>query len=142
MKNLANCNAVEFLTQTNKIRKAVDKWLTDTDIANIRKNVPPAPNVTDDMTDEEIAKIREEHKEKLKAQSKQNMMDMLDAILEEHPKETLEILGMVCFLEPKEVEKCKGIELMNDAMEVLTDKEVLRFFTSCLNLGQTVTSVL
>ena len=41
MKNLANCKPSEFLVQTNKIRKSVEKWLKITDIMNIRKVVPP-----------------------------------------------------------------------------------------------------
>jgi hypothetical protein len=48
MKNLANCKPSEFLKQTNRIRKSVSKWLTDTDIANIRKRMP---NIKDDASD-------------------------------------------------------------------------------------------
>ena len=40
MKNLANCKPSEFLVQTNKIRKSVEKWLTVTDIMNIRRTQP------------------------------------------------------------------------------------------------------
>ena len=29
MKNLANCSLKEFLRQTNKIRKAVKKWMVN-----------------------------------------------------------------------------------------------------------------
>ena len=141
MKTLANCNAVDFLTQTNKIRKAVAKWLTDTDIMNIRKHLPPAPALKEGMEQDEVDKVMAEHQKALQAQSKQNMMDMLDAVLDEHPMETLEILGMVCFLEPKEIEKVRGIELLNAGMDALTDPEVLRFFTSLVNVSQTITSM-
>lgn len=142
MKTLANCNAVDFLTQTNKIRKAVAKWLTDTDIMNIRKHLPPPPALSEGMEQDEVDKVMAEHKKALEAQSKQNLTDMLDAVLDEHPMETLEILGMVCFLEPKEIEKVRGIELLNAGMDALTDPEVLRFFTSLVNVSQTITSVL
>lgn len=37
MKNLANCTPSEFLKQTNKIKKSVEKWLKATDIMEIRK---------------------------------------------------------------------------------------------------------
>lgn len=142
MKTLANCNAVDFLTQTNKIRKAVAKWLTDTDIMNIRKHLPPPPALSEGMEQDEVDKVMAEHKKALEAQSKQNLTDMLNAVLDEHPMETLEILGMVCFLEPKEIEKVRGIELLNAGMDALTDPEVLRFFTSLVNVSQTITSVL
>ena len=44
MKNLANCNVREFLTQTNKIRKSVSNWLSLTQILEIRKNNPVIPD--------------------------------------------------------------------------------------------------
>lgn len=142
MKTLANCNAVDFLTQTNKIRKAVAKWLTDTDIMEIRKHVPPAPDYTKDMTQEEVEQAQADYQKALQEQSKKNLMDMLDAVLDEHPQETLEILGMLCFVEPKDVGKMKGIELLNNGIETLSDPEVLRFFTSLVSVSKTVTSVL
>ena len=51
VKTLANCTDVEFLRQTNKIRKAVEKWLTDTDIANIRKRMPKLETVPQNAND-------------------------------------------------------------------------------------------
>ena len=141
MKTLANCNAVDFLTQTNKIRKAVAKWLTDTDIMNIRKHVPPAPDY-EGKTQEEVEKLQAEYKVKLQEQSKKNLFDMLDAVLDEHPQETLELLGLICFVEPKDVTKMNGLKLLNMGMETISDPEVLRFFTSLVNVSQTITSVL
>lgn len=142
MKTLANCNAVDFLTQTNKIRKAVAKWLTDTDIMNIRKNVPVPPELDKGMEQEEIDKAMAEYNERLRAQSKKNMFDMLDAILDEHPEETLELLGLICFIEPEDVADMNGIELLNLGMETISDPEVLRFFISLVRASQTITPVL
>lgn len=155
MKTLANCNAVDFLTQTNKIRKAVAKWLTDTDILNIRKNVPEMPKLKPleypkDVSDEEKEKLFDEYqKEKEKVleghekakreQVKKNLMEMLDKALDEFPMETLEILGMVCFVDKKDLEKTKGIDLLNGAMDAFADDEVVRFFTSLVSLEQKIT---
>ena len=155
MKTLANCNAVDFLTQTNKIRKAVAKWLTDTDILNIRKNVPEKPvfkpleypkGVSDDekekLFDEyqkEREKVLEGHEKAKREQVKKNLMDMLDKALDEFPMETLEILGMVCFVDKKDLEKTKGIDLLNGAMDAFADDEVVRFFTSLVSLEQKIT---
>ncbi len=47
IKTLSNCKPSEFLKQTNRIRKAVERWLTDTDIANIRKRQPIKEMVPD-----------------------------------------------------------------------------------------------
>ena len=43
-KNLTNCNLKEFMVQTRLIKHHVEKWLTDTDIMNIRKNLPDIPD--------------------------------------------------------------------------------------------------
>lgn len=155
MKTLANCNAVDFLTQTNKIRKAVAKWLTDTDILNIRKNVPEMPKLKPleypkDVSDEEKEKLFEEyqkeqekvlegHEKAKREQVKKNLMEMLDKALDEFPMETLEILGMVCFVDKKDLEKTKGIDLLNGAMDAFADDEVVRFFTSLVSLEQKIT---
>lgn len=155
MKTLANCNAVDFLTQTNKIRKAVAKWLTDTDILNIRKNVPEMPkfkpleypkDVSDDekekLFDEyqkEREKVLEGHEKAKREQVKKNLMEMLDKALDEFPMETLEILGMVCFVDKEDLEKTKGIDLLNGAMDAFADDEVVRFFTSLVSLEQKIT---
>lgn len=155
MKTLANCNAVDFLTQTNKIRKAVAKWLTDTDILNIRKNVPEMPvfkpleypkGVSDDEKEklfDEYQKEREKalegHEKAKREQVKKNLMEMLDKALDEFPMETLEILGMVCFVDKKDLEKTKGIDLLNGAMDAFADDEVVRFFTSLVSLEQKIT---
>ena len=69
MKNLANCGPREFLRQTAKIRHAVEKWLTLTDIINIRKRLPDLP---DDMPEDE-------KRDKVLEQAKANVKLMLDA---------------------------------------------------------------
>lgn len=126
MKNLANCKPSEFLVQTNKIRKSVEKWLKLTDIMNIRKNVPPVKE----------GQTPEERKAELLKQSKQNINKMLDAILEEHPQETLELLGLMCFVEPEDVDNHTVSEYLMSFTELMNDEAVLGFFTSLMNLGQ------
>jgi hypothetical protein len=58
MKNLANCKPSEFLSQTNKIRKSVEKWLKLTDIINIRKRIPVGmPEITADLSSDELEAV-------------------------------------------------------------------------------------
>ena len=125
MKNLANCKPSEFLTQTNKIRKSVSKWLTDTDIVNIRKRVP---SFKEGATDEE-------RKTALNKQASENLKDILDAVLEEHPEETLEVLALLCFVEPEHIDDHDMTEYIESFNELLTNKAVLNFFTSLMNVG-------
>lgn len=125
MKNLANCKPSEFLVQTNKIRKSVSKWLTDTDIMNIRKRMP---NIPDTATDEEKKKLTEE-------QVNENLNAMLDAILEEHPDETLELLALLCFVEPKNVDDHSVSEYLESFNELINNGAVIGFFTSLIQLA-------
>lgn len=129
MKNLANCKPSEFLRQTSKIRKSVSKWLVDTDIMNIRKRMP---NIPQDATDEERKKAMEE-------QAKENFGLMLDAILDEHPDETLELLALLCFVEPKDVDKHAVTEYLDSFNEIINNKSVLSFFTSLIQLENQIT---
>lgn len=131
MKNLANCKPSEFLVQTNKIRKSVAKWLTDTDIINIRKRMP---NVSDNVSDDE-------RKEMLDKQAKANINAILDAILEEHPEETLELLALLCFVEPDHVDDYPMSEYIGVINEFLNSKEVIGFFTSSVQWGSRTTSI-
>ena len=129
MKNLANCKPSEFLKQTNRIRKSVSKWLTDTDVMNIRKRLP---QLADDVTDEEKNEAYNE-------QAKKNFNAILDAILDEHPDETLELLALLCFVEPEHVDDHEITEYLDSLRELMNDKSVFSFFTSLMQLANQLT---
>lgn len=114
MKTLANCSPREFLVQTNKIRHAVSEWLSLTKLMEIRKDVPK-----EDATKEEI-----------EAHIDNNIRRMLDAILDEHPNETAELLGLMCFIEPDDLDNHPMSELLGAATDILNCPEVMGFFTS------------
>ena len=124
MKTLASCNPKEFLVQTNKIRKSVASWLTLTKVLEIRKRVPAYP---DDVSEEQKAEIRQK-------QFRDNIEAMLDSVLEEYPEQTAELLGLLCFIEPKDLEKHKMTEFMGAITEILNSPEVLDFFISLAKL--------
>lgn len=127
LKNLATCKPSEFLVQSNKIRKVVEKWLKDTDLMSIRSTRPKYP---EDATEEEKRKI-------LQNQVKSNISRMLDAILEKNSEETLELLALLCFVEPREVDSHPMSEYISAVTELISDQAVLGFFTSLVRLGQT-----
>lgn len=128
MKNLANCKPSEFLKQTNKIRKSVSKWLTNTDIMNIRKR---APQFSEDATEEEKNKVLQE-------QVKNNLSAILDSILDDHPDETLELLALLCFVEPDEVDNYPIKEYLKSFNELINDEVVLGFFMSLVQLANQI----
>ena len=129
MKNLANCTPREFLTQTMKIKRSVEKWLTDTDIENIRKTAPIIPDGTP----------KEKAREMLRKQARENLSRMWDAIAEAHPDESLEVLAHLCFVDPADVDDYPMNEYLESLSELLNDEKVLGFFTSLLRLAQTGT---
>ena len=133
-KTLVNCKPSEFMRQTNKIRKSVYKWLTDTDIINIRKRIPDYEKVPSDA---DMAKdVIERNRQKKNAQIRENLSTILDAVLEEHPDETLEIIALCCFIEPENVDNYPVSFYLTAITELISDEAVLGFFTSLASLGQ------
>ena len=130
MKTLATCSPVEFLVQTNKIRRSVESWLTMTKVMEIRKRLPELPQ---GAKPEDVKKARQE-------QTKKNFSSILDSVLEEHPQETAELLGMLCFIEPEDLGNHSMLEIISSVNELIASPEVLSFFTSLTQLVQTVTS--
>lgn len=127
MKNLANCKPSEFLVQTNRIRKVAEDWLNATQISKIRQM---KPNIPDKAT-------QEEKEELVQAQIKKNFSKILDAILEDNAEKTLELLALVCFVEPENVDDYPIDEYIDAIAEIIGNKSVIRFFISLVQLGQT-----
>lgn len=125
MKNLANCGPREFLRQTAKIRHAVEKWLTLTDIMNLRKRMPDIPKDTP----------KAEKRQQIAEQARKNLMDMLTAIMEKYPDETVDLLALCCFVEPEDADNHPMSEYLGAFAEMMNDKDVAGFFTSLVRLG-------
>lgn len=125
MKSLANCTPEEFLVQTNKIRNYADNWLTLTKIREIRKNVPEYSEYTSG-DDREKAKLE---------QGKKNLKKILDVSLGEHPKETAELLGLLCFVDPEDLNKHPMTYYLASLNDILGSPEVIGFFSSLVDTG-------
>lgn len=137
MKNLANCKPSEFLSQTNKIRKSVEKWLELTDIINIRRRIPAGmPVVTPDLSDKEREAVEKKRKEMLYSQMRENLSAILDSCLDKHPDETLEILALCCFVDPKNVDEYEMKDFLGAALDMIEDETVVRFFTLLMRLAR------
>ncbi len=136
IKTLANCSDIEFLKQTNKIRHAVEEWLTATDIINIKKRLPQLEKVTSGMTEEQEQAIKERNDKITREQINKNFNDILDAMLEEHPDETLKVIRLCCFVEPDD-DSHKVTYYLGAFAQMCSDRDVLDFFTSLMNLAQT-----
>lgn len=127
MKTLANCKPSEFLAQTLKIKRHVASWLELTKILEIRKNPPKL----------EEGMSKEEQQEAIKRQAKANLNDMLEAVLEKYPEETIKILACVCFVDPDKADEQPMSFYLGAISEILNDENVISFFISLVQLAQT-----
>ena len=137
LKTLADCKPSEFLKQTSLIRKAVSKWLTDTDIDNIRRRLPRFETAAPDASAEDRAAVILRNAEAKKQQMKKNLSAILDAMLDDHPEETLSILALLCFVDPENVDDHGITEYMDAFTRLISDEAVIGFFTSLAQLGMT-----
>lgn len=125
VKTLANCTLAEFLRQTNKIRHAVADFYESCDFGEIMKRKPV---LTGNETEAELA-------DKIRKQSKQNLSDILDVCLDTNAEKTVEIVGLMCFKSPEEAAKMSSTEFLGATLELLSNEDVVSFFTSVANSG-------
>lgn len=130
-KTLANCNPHEFVAQTVRIRKAVERWIDATEIMSIRKMIP--------KTDKNAS--AEEKRAATEEAVKRNFSMMFDNIMEKHPEETIELLALCSFVDPSDVDKYQMRDFMGVFNDLVNDAEVIGFFTSLLQLGQMTGSI-
>lgn len=137
MKNLATCKPSEFVAQTAKIKNAVANWIDAIDLMAIRATQPQYEVITIDSTPEQRAEIIKKNAEIQKKQTMANLNKILDNMLAVHPKETLEVLALCCFVEPEHVDDYTMDEYMQCIMDMAQNKSVMNFF-SLLAQVQTV----
>lgn len=137
-KNLVTCKPTEFLRQTNRIRKSVEKWMKAIGILEIRRHKPEGlREITKEMSTEEAAALRVENARKIADQSRKNLHDIVVAAIEDHPDETLELLALACFVEPEDIDNHRVSFYLANLSDILADEDVLSFFTSLAQLEQT-----
>ena len=135
IKTLSTCTDIEFLQQTNKIRHAIKEWLDVTDIMKIYRRAADIEEIP--VGDEAKAEvIREKNKTLIRNQFMKNLDEILDSILEKHPEETLKVLRLCCFVDPDD-DSHKVTYYLGAFSQMMGDQDVIDFFTSLINLGQT-----
>ena len=141
MKNLANCKPSEFLKQTLRIKRLVEKWLTSEDIKEIRKRLPEKEKILQTMTKEEQGEIMIRNQKAQQEQMMKNFMDILDIMLDKKFDETLAVIALCCFVEPENVDDYPLEDYLGSIADLLENPNVLRFFGSLAQLGQTNISI-
>lgn len=136
LKNLANCKPTEFVKQTVRIKKSVEKWLEATDIINIMQKKPEKlEKLTDDMNIDERQAAFDRNNEISDKLAKEKISKAFDAMFEKHPDETLEILALSCFVEPEEVDTHTIDEYFSAWNEMLNNSSTISFFISFIRLA-------
>ena len=122
MKTLVNCTPREFMTQTVKMRKTVEKWLNETGIPEIRKRMPDGFSEMD----------KEEKLKAIERQSDQNLGAMLWAAMEKDPEGTLDVLGYVTFSDAGADDAAPMPEYLDAVLDMFKNEAVRTFFMLCL----------
>lgn len=137
MKNLATCKPSEFVAQTARIKTAVANWIDAIDLMKIRAIQPKYEVLPKNATPEQQAEVIKKNAQIQKEQTMKNLSMILDNMLAKHPKETLEVLALCCFVEPEDVDTHTIDEYFDCIMDMAQNKSVMNFF-SLLAQMQTV----
>ena len=89
-------------------------------IADIRKRMP-------EYKEEDTP---EERKAKMKKQGRDNLWAIFDELFGKYPRETTELFGLMCFIEPSEIDNYNGMELTAKCIDMLGDENVATFLVS------------
>lgn len=120
-KTLANCRAAEFLRQANKIRKVAKEYYDALNISGIRDRLASKYAAQDEAGKETTAH--------------EFVSEILDAVLDENAEKTVEIIGMVAFLEPDEAQELEPAEMFDILFNCLTSERTMDFFIKMASLG-------
>ncbi len=136
-KNLANCTPEEFLDQSYLIMDAAEKFMKVNDILGIRSRKVEGLQEIPTDNEEEAERVRRENAKKITAQRMKNVKDLLTSMMHTHKSETLELLALSCFIDPADVNNYTMPFFLRNVGEMISDQDVLAFFTSLAQVEQT-----
>lgn len=136
-KNLANCTPEEFLDQSYLIMDAAEKFMKVNDILGIRSRKVEGLQEIPTDNEEEAERVRRENAKKITAQRMKNVKDLLTSMMHTHKKETLELLAISCFIAPEDVNNYTMPYFLRNVGEMISNPDVLAFFTSLAEVEQT-----
>lgn len=136
-KNLANCTPDEFLDQSFLIMNAAEKFMKVNDILGIRSRKVEGLQEIPKDNEEEADRVRRENAKKITAQRMKNVKDLLTSMMHTHKSETLELLALSCFIDPAEINNYTMPFFLRNVGEMISNQDVLAFFTSLAEVEQT-----
>lgn len=136
-KNLANCTPDEFLDQSFLIMNAAEKFMKVNDILGIRSRKVEGLQEIPTDNEEEADRVRRENAKKITAQRMKNVKDLLTSMMHTHKSETLELIALSCFIAPEDINNYSMPYFLRNVGEMISNQDVLAFFTSLAQLEQT-----
>lgn len=117
MKTIADLSGGEFLRRCNLIRHEAADLVQKSGVLKFRENMP-------EFTGKETP---EERSDMLRAQSRKNVNDMLDQLLDTHADETSHLLELMCI--PEEGDgPITGLDMAMAGLDIATTPKMLDFF--------------
>lgn len=128
-KTLANCKLSEFTAQANKYRRFVNEYYKKLNVPELAKKF--------------VEKYKDKDAEGHTEVSREFISDVLTAMLEEYPAETVKAISIMGFMTYEEAENLDPTEAFWIALECIMSQKVLDFFISVESLGgRTTDSIL
>lgn len=118
MKTIADLTGGEFLRRCNMIRHEAADLVQKSGVLKFRENMP-------EFTGKETP---EERQEMLQAQSRKNINDMLDMLLDTHADETSQLLQLMCIPENGDG-PITGLDMAMAGLDIVTTPKVLDFLS-------------
>lgn len=140
-KNLATCKPTEALAQMVKIRKLLEKWLKDIELAELFEEIPGIVKVAADATDEDKKNAFQQNYKILLKTIKEKGLALFDKALIDYPDETLSVLALACFVEPENVDDYTMSDYIEALIAMKNDKATTGFFTLLLSAVQTIFAI-
>ena len=102
--------------------------MNEIDIEGIRNRKQDYKICPDDASPEERAAIIRANAALEKKYAMQNASELFDRAFEKYPEDTLAVLALSCFVEPKDVDKNPISEYLGCLTDMVNSKEVMSFF--------------
>lgn len=119
-KTLANCSAVDGLKQMNIIRKEISDFYTALNIEGIKQKYAKKQDEYSDMDSGALAKMF--------------LDDILSAALDQNAEKTVEIIGLLAFMNKQESQSLSLSEAYAIINDCLNSQPVVDFFSSAVRL--------
>lgn len=114
LKTLANCKNSEFMAQANKTRRLVNDYYHKLNIVELAKKYSE--------------KYKGKERDQIREVSREFVSDVFATMLEDFPKETIQIIAVLGFMTYDEAEEIDPTDALGIVLQCISSKRVMDFF--------------